>query len=80
MTNPAWKQPMDQIDFVTQKLLDKVFQGEESRRGLARHCASVAISAAQDYEEIRPPRPGPPLPEGFTPLQPATGTIENSKA
>lgn len=44
--------PPDEIEFVAQQIVEKVFQGNQEKLGLARHCAGTAIVALQDYSWI----------------------------
>lgn len=41
--------PPDEVEFVAQQIVEKVFQGNQEKLGLARHCAGTAIAALQDY-------------------------------
>lgn len=68
MSSSEWKQPSSEIEFVAQRLVQKVFQGNEQKLGLARHCASVAIDAVGDYVPPEQEHKLPPLPPGYNPL------------
>jgi hypothetical protein len=41
-----------EIEFIADRLVAKVWQGDESRRGVARQAAAVAMAALQDYTEM----------------------------
>lgn len=73
---PEWTEPESEIEFVAERLLRKVFQGNSDKIGLARHCASVAIAATNDYVPPYQEPVRPPLPPGFTPSQTTTAGSE----
>jgi len=43
------KKNESEIAFIADRLIQKVWQGDETRRGLALSAASVALAAIQDF-------------------------------
>lgn len=43
----------DQVElkFIADRMVEKVWQGDESKRGIATQLAGVALAAIQDYTE-----------------------------
>lgn len=50
---PAATNGRTEVEFMTDRLIEKVWQGDEAKRGLAAQAASVALAAIQDYTASR---------------------------
>lgn len=50
---PAATEGRSELEFIADKLVEKVWQGDESRRGIATQAASVALAAIQDHTAAR---------------------------
>lgn len=47
------KPDKDELKFIADRLVERVWQNDEGKRGLATQCASVALAGIQDYTAAR---------------------------